>query len=383
MNSPTTQPADPSAVPNTTEFRREIPNVPWRGVFAAAAVFTTTLTAAWEACVRLEGYRPTLNDTPDLWAEQRRSVKPDSIVLLGTSRMLFDADLDVLEKGLGRRPVQLAIVGSSPFPILDDLANDDSFHGTVILDVVPAMYLAPAGPPVEASERALRRARGWTPAQRWSHRVGVFLEEHVAFIEQEDLTLGKMLGKLPIPDRANARIAPPLPPYFYTLDGDRRARMTDAAATEGSEVQHRVATGWIPLFTMPPPPSYVHVEEFRKMMGQAVERRFRDTAADVARIRARGGKVVFVRFPVGQPLIEREERLAPLAPSWERLVRDSGVPAINFSDFESLKAFTCPEWSHLSAPDSVEFTRRLVPHLQTALADGAAYPSRVAALAPE
>ena len=36
-------------------------------------------------------------------------------------------------------------------------------------------------------------------------------------------------------------------------------------------------------------------------------------------------------------------------------------------DFPELAGFNCPEWSHLSAGDSVEFTRRLVPHLRAAL----------------
>ncbi|MGH7957808.1 MAG: hypothetical protein ACREH8_12485 [Opitutaceae bacterium] len=43
------------------------------------------------------------------------------------------------------------------------------------------------------------------------------------------------------------------------------------------------------------------------------------------------------------------------------------VPAIHFAEHADLSTFDCPEWSHLSAEDSVEFTRRLVPHLQAAL----------------
>ncbi|HEX2099823.1 MAG TPA: hypothetical protein VHF69_04115, partial [Candidatus Synoicihabitans sp.] len=89
-----------------------MPDVPWRRVLIGVAVLTATLTLAWEIHARASGYQPTLNDTPDLWAEARSSVAPDSIVLIGTSRMLFDLDLDLLEQGLGRRPKQLAIVGS-------------------------------------------------------------------------------------------------------------------------------------------------------------------------------------------------------------------------------------------------------------------------------
>ena len=59
--------------------------------------------------------------------------------------------------------------------------------------------------------------------------------------------------------------------------------------------------------------------------------------------------------------------MVPLAAGWGRLVQENGVPAINFADHEELRTLVLPEWSHLSAPDSVEFTKRLVPHLQKAL----------------
>ena len=52
-------------------------------------------------------------------------MKPDSIVIIGDSRSLFDMDLDALEQGLGQRPVQLGLVGSCAYPILENLANDE------------------------------------------------------------------------------------------------------------------------------------------------------------------------------------------------------------------------------------------------------------------
>ena len=350
------------------DFVRTTPDVPWRRVLLAVALLSTAATAAWEIHARVSGYTPTLNDTPDLWAEARAKVKPDSIVLLGTSRMLFDMDLDVLEQGLGRRPTQLALVGSSPFPILADLAADESFRGTVLLDIVPAMFLAPTGsPPVEASEKALRRHRTWNHAQKWSHRLALPLENHVAFLRQEDLTLGKLLEEIPVPNRAHALVGPKFPPYFYTLDRDRRARMVPAAAIIGSPLQQAVVNVWLPLFTPPPPPRFIPSEQFKQMMEQGLEARFRETAKHVAKIQSRGGKVVFLRLPVTGPLAEREEQLAPRAVTWDRLVKESAVPAIHFAEHAELSAFNCPEWSHLSAEDSVEFTRRLVPHLQAAL----------------
>ncbi|MEO7166863.1 MAG: hypothetical protein ABI016_07475 [Chthoniobacterales bacterium] len=40
---------------------------------------------------------------------------------------------------------------------------------------------------------------------------------------------------------------------------------------------------------------------------------------------------------------------------------------IRFEDFPELAGFTCPEWSHPAAGDSVEFSKRLVPYLKNAI----------------
>lgn len=363
------------------DFVRDIPALPWKGIVTAVALLSLAATVAWEVRARASGYGPSLNDSSDLWAEQRSRVRPDSVVIIGTSRALFDLDLDVMEQGLASRPIQLAIAGSSPYPVLADLANDQSFRGTVILDIVSPMYLAPGGPPVELSQKALKRYREWNYAQRWSHSLGKLLESQVAFLKQEDLTLSQLLKRLPIPDRANARVGPKLPPYFYTVDGDRRGRMTADAAIVGSPLNKRVADGWLPLFTMPPPPSFIPAEKFKQIVGQAIEARFQKTSEHIAAIHARGGKVVFIRLPVTSPLIEREEQLVPRAFSWDRLVRENGVPAIDFAQYADLKSFDCPEWSHLSAPDSVEFTKRLVPYLRDAIRQPSTNTAAASALA--
>lgn len=363
---------------SNSEFTRVIPDVPWRGVLTAVVLLTAAATVAWEFHARTAGYGPSLNDTPDLWAEQRAKVRPDSLVLVGTSRMLFNADLDVLESAFGRRPVQLALAGSSPYPVLADLAADESFRGTLILDIVPAMFLAPAGPPMEVAQKALKHRDQWNYAQKWSHQLGMQLEQRVAFLKQEDLALKQLLKQLPIPDRANAQIGPALPPYFYTVDRDRRGRMVEEAAIIGSPLQQRVAQGWLPLFTMPPPPSFIPAEKFGEMMGRAIEQRFKDTTVQIAKLRARGVKIVFVRMPVSGPLVDKEAAIVPVAAGWGRLVQENNVPAINFEDHPELSSFELPEWSHLSAPDSVEFTKRLVPHLQRALSSPAAVAATAA-----
>jgi hypothetical protein len=220
---------------------------------------------------------------------------------------------------------------------------------------------------MERAEKAVRRSHTQTPAQRVSQYLAMPLEEHVAFLKQEELTLDDLLKRLPIPNRPYAQVPPRLPPYFGTLDPERRARMIEECARPGSELARMIQQIWIPLFTPPPPPTYIPKDDFAKQMAQAIEQRFRDVAAAVQKLRARGGKIVFVRFPYSGDLKKLEDRETPRAGIWDRVIRDTGAPGIYYEDYPELSSFSCPEWSHLSAGDSVEFSKRLIPHLRSVL----------------
>jgi hypothetical protein len=350
------------------EFERPIPPAPWRGIAVVITIVLFVATALWELYARSMGYAPTLNDNDDLWAITRRKVQPESIVIIGDSRAWFDVDLDEFQKGLGKRPIQLAAPGSATYPVLADLANDKNFHGTIICSVVPHLFFAPPDtPPMERAEKNMKRFHNQTPAQNASEYLGMWLEERVAFLKPDDLSLQGLLNQLPIPNRSGALVPPTFPPYFQTEDPERRARMWEKCAEPGSELAKKIQQVWIPLFSLPPPPSYIPKDVFMAKMKEGTEKRFADTVDAVEKIRARGGKIVFVRFPHSGALKEIEDKITPRQQTWEPLLQMTHAPGIYYSDFPELSGFNCPEWSHLSAGDSVEFSKRLVPHLRDAL----------------
>jgi len=349
------------------EFERPIPPAPWRGIAVVITIVVIAATTVWELYCRSIGYGPTLNDNEDLWTLRRRAVKPESLVVIGDSRAWYDVDLDEFEKGLSKRPIQLAGGGMCGFPVLEDLANDQNFHGTIICSIVPRIFFAPPGtPPFERGEKVVKRFHNQTPAQRVSQYLAMPLEEHVAFLKQEELTLDDYLKKLPIPNRPGAQVPPRFPPYFGTEDRERRSRMIEECANPNGELARRIQQIWLPLF-QPPPPTYIPKDVFMKQMGEAIDKRFHDVVDDIAKIRARGGMIAFVWFPYSGGLKQIEDRDQPRARTWDPLLQQTGAPGIYYSDFPELKDFECPEWSHLSAGDSVEFSKRLVPHLRRAL----------------
>ena len=348
-------------------FERPIPAMPWARIVLGVALVTVAASFAWELYCRSIGYRPCLNDNDDLWSLTRRKVKPESLVLIGDSTGTLDFDLDELEKGLGQRPIQLSAAGVCALPILTDLANDQSYHGIIICSIIPAFFFAPPdSSPLKHGERIVKRFHNQTPAQRWGEYLAMALEEHVAFLKAGEVDLGELLKRLPIPNRPGVRAPPPFIRYFATLDRERRMRMTESCADPNGDVAKQLRQAAFRFLT-PGRPSNFSNEEWYAKMREALITRFHDATDAVERLRARGGKVVFVRCPVSGDLRLLESRFAHRYKRWDPLLQMTHTPGIYYSDFPELSDFNCPDWTHLSVPDSIEFSKRLVPHLRTAL----------------
>ncbi len=333
----------------TYELTRVVPKHHWVLLAVLSFAIASVFTLGWEMYWRSKSYIPTLNDTKDLWASRREILETEynRTVLIGASRLLFDFNMDVYEKAMGERPLQLATVGTNPNPYLEDLANDPTFSGTVIVGVVPSLYFAPGGPPMDSPREHLKHYREWSPSQRSGHYLGMMLERVFAFLNEGDLTLNELLQDLKIPNREKVKTSPELPPYFHGVDEKRQGWMWKFAAKDEA-LQHRIQQIWLPLFSRAPPPP-------------AVKKTLKANKARVDKIRARGGHVVYLRLPSTGQLRELENEKTPRAEFWDRLLSTTGAPGIHFEDYPELSEFDCPEWSHLNRQDATKFTQRLMP----------------------
>ena len=116
---------------------------------------------------------------------QRRRIdhgEGDTTVLIGASRMLFDMQLPVWEKLTGERPIQLAIEGTSPLPILEDLAADPNFTGRLLVDVAPDIFFTGFA----YRGDVLPYSRKQSPSQRIGDWLSMhFLEPYFAFYDPD------------------------------------------------------------------------------------------------------------------------------------------------------------------------------------------------------
>ena len=358
---------------STSNFKRPVPTGDWKTSCWVSLGLVLLIMLGWEAYWRGQEYAPTLNETHDLWAQTRTRLKsydsPDDTVIIGSSRIQFDFDLDVYAEHFKRvQPLQLALPGTTPLPILEHLAYDTDFSGHLLCGVTPGLYFVPGGMPVILVEKAIKRYRNWAPSQRSGHFLAMLLQHRLAFLQHDDLTLKLLLPVwFPLPNRANIQIPPPLPPYFYALEPNRRARMWQKLDFN-SPMAAKVQNAWHQLCVPPPPPPGADPEEMERAYMASVESYLERSSKAVKTIQKRGGSVVFIRCPSTEWVRELENKHNPRASFWEKLLERSGAAGIHFEDHPELASFKCPEWSHLTNKDATLFTQRLMPILEKALA---------------
>jgi len=325
-----------------------VPRKAWGTVFAIAGALTLLAVGAWEMRARALGYAPSYDDTPEMWSMWRDRI-PDldePVVLVGDSRIRFDVDHATLSEAFGGRPVaSLAMNGSVARPVLSLLAKDETFRGTAVVSYAPNLFWAPGGPNMDETMEWIHKHETLTPAARWSHRISLPVDATLAFVEPTDLALGSFLrGAIRLPNRPGVQTPPEMPPYICSMQFDRREEMWPKLETDAA-FQERIQGIWRVLFSFsrPLPPDLL-----AKLRA--------DVVADVRAIEARGGEVIFLRCPSTDWLREWENETAPRAQYWDPLIAETGCLGIHFEDYEELRNFDCPEWSHLSRADAVKFT---------------------------
>jgi hypothetical protein len=327
---------------------REIPKarlaaIGWL-VFALVAVGVI----AWELQMRSLGLvAGDLDDSKAHWAVERRKIAAgdyDDIVIVGSSRILFDTNLDVWQEVTGRRPIQLALAGTNPRPFMTDFANNPDFRGLLVVDVTPDIFFGDwLGIPDFAG--VLEYWKDQSPSERFGHQAGLFLSRRLAFLDS-DYTLVKLIDQVNLPNRGDI-VRPYLDVWKVWQTTDDRQTFLWSGIEHNERLRKHARVVWGPFDGKPMDP-------------EGIARAFKESVEAVKKIRARGGEVVFVRPPSAGLYYEHEQRAAPRAKTWDRLLKETRAFGVNFDDYPEMRDLDVPEWSHLSRDSAVKFTHAYV-----------------------
>lgn len=312
----------------------------WLRSLAVGLLAALVILGGWEAFWRGAGFAPVIEDDLGIWTLKRRDVQKGdgrTAVLLGSSRMQLDVDPRIFQAATGLETVMLAIDGSSPLPVLADLAADRSFAGLVLCSILP-QWLADDGGDQGRSVKWVRKFH----QQKWSSRIetrlSLLVQSHAAF-RYPGLLPDKLWEKL-------TRGEVPQPPYAPMRED--RYRPADYSRIDISQLraarverQRRIVEAADPLSEEA---FAAHISEIEAM---------------VSRIHQRGGRVIFLRMPSCGEVLKLEEEAWPRHRYWDRFTASTAARTVHFADYPALSLFDCPDGSHLDFRDAGSFTRKL------------------------
>lgn len=325
--------------------------------FIIALTISLTGILAWEAYWRAQGKIPDLDDDKNLWAIQRAKVETASkndVILTGSSRVLFDIDLNEWEQETGIKPIQLANAGASPIPVFHDIVNNTDFKGTVVVGVTPGLFFSTTSPEANPWKRSQSRIDYYidrTYAQRLNHWLSLPLQKNLVMVSTseegwtDDIDLKSLLNTIELGNRTGKPAFPPFYAFAY-IDEDRNNPMSERTATD-TAFAGTVQKAW-----------KFFIESNKNAPDKEATTSF--FLADAEKFMKRGGQLILLRCPSSGWLKKGEDQFLPRAEFWDYLIDKTPAKAYHFEDYSQLKDLTCPEWSHLSAPDARFFTSELV-----------------------
>ncbi len=305
------------------------------------------LLGALELDYRAHGQRPHVPDSAGLLAlvaSRAMNAPGDAVIIAGSSRALADLDAGALSAALGGRPVfQLAQDGVSCLPVLEQIANETAFAGTVLCGAEPTSMFG-------AHERD--RERTGVPRIRLPHvtwagwidaRIGIAVRSRLAILSRDVRgAIGRaILGRAAWPRPAAAG------------DPMLRASTRHFAGVDTAAADAR----WADLFES---------AGGRATTAAELDSTTAYVAGLAARITARGGHVLFLELPSSGRTRALEERRYPRERYWDRFVAGAGAPAVTVRDLATVDAFRCADGSHLDADDAPAFTRATGGRAQSA-----------------
>lgn len=349
----------PSSTSSSDITYRETPERPWLRLIAAAFMLLVIAIIGWEVLARSMQHKPgTFHGFAERWAVERHKLdKPNDyrVVLTGSSRMLWAADLDIMEAGFGTRPLQLSLPGTSPALMVEDIVNNTDFDGVILVGV--ATFLFNKLDEGAFGRDALDRYKNETPSQKSGAKIHAFLSTYLGFLD-ESFELFKLMERyadLPVRSESKDLMAE----GWKLGDGyaDQQMDMWPPVEQVGSFDNTQMTNFWSAGLGRPP-------EKPERMAKMASETLAYFTPL-IEKLRERGGDMVFIRMPSAGPYVEHDKKTDYRGLTWDVMVKGFGAPAIHSFDYPQLSTdLDIPEWSHLSRDSQDLWSRDIIPVIE-------------------
>lgn len=298
---------------------------------------------------REHGARPEYVDGKPRWSWVRSHVsEQQGVVLLGASRMHFGFSLAAFRDRYPDTPIyQLAVAGAWPYAALRDLAEDESFHGIVLISFTPDIVMS--------FRRRDQQPYVYHYRHRWNADIELnffasSLAEHNLVTRHQnygvDSIMRRILGSGRLPEAAL---------YLETMFD--REMNADYSHEDISAHRERRINEAKQLYDQLYP---ISVDEWRADLTGFLKM--------AHRIHNRGGCVIAVRFPSQGELLDYEERLFPRNQFWVQLEPIPYLGTVHAGDMHIMTEIKLPDLQHVDAVDKRRFTDELMTEVEKEIA---------------
>ena len=340
-----------------------LPTGSWLAVWTVVAILSLALILFFEFKIRHQGWKPSVVDSKQLWAYHRKRASElgdKAIILVGSSRIQLDTDLTVVKKFSKLEPIQLAIDGTPWMPVLENLAQDNSIRGTIIVSVNGSTVnlgssSSKASQWVEYYKNIYSESN--EPYRVVNNKIKSFIEDHM---------ITRFEGARPITVISKLAFAEPSLGNYLITHHDR----SRDADYQKVHMPYFYLTRLQRHFGRKIIDKKVSLNEFSSIYKNAImnlkpkeNKNFliglNALMEIIHTIESRGGKVFLVRFPTDKLLWEIDNKRYPKNLFWKQIEKRH-PRSIHFSNYQSLSKYHLPDGSHLDYRDKEPFTRSLM-----------------------
>ena len=340
-----------SSIFNSSAYGRITPR-PWGKVFLQGLLLTAVFFTLWEISGRALGFKPTVFDNYQLWSSiltRALEVDEQSLIFIGASRNQADIHIPTIRRNLSTFfPAQLSTGNGSPLPALELIADYTTFRGTLVIDVMPSRMFTSVdqhrklGPDFSWPKRYQAELNSQSPP------IISGLELEMSLLLQETFILvSGVLGPPVLLDAFKSATFPT--PRFYWITRDR-LQVFDYSLIESDLERYRQSN------------TFGHYR-WNKLINEALLSRIEWIHQKVTKILDRGGRIIFLRFPVKGGVLESELARFPDNEYWDVFAAGVGGQFVNANKISSLSQFKITDGDHIDSEFASRFTEFLIEYL--------------------
>jgi len=324
-----------------------------------AIILSAVSLFSWELYWRSkpELFKAVLEDDRYLWAEKRSLVETAThkdVIIIGSSRTGFNFNTHIWEEVQGIKPINLSANGKPPGPFLEDIIENTSFDGTIIIGITPLMWFsAPNNGRWQDAKIWADHYHNQTYAQKLGYSISKPLQRNLVMLTSSelefynDLDLKSLVNTIFIEGRPDNRFK--LNNFSYH-DEDRNLFMLPIMISDSSFAKsiQDIWNSFLP-----------YIPEYEVVKDQMPEI-FEYYLTLINTFKARGGKIIFVRHKAEEPWNKATKKLLPRDKVWDVFIKKVDCPSYHFEDYEFMSKYTLPDWSHMYVDDAKIYTKDLV-----------------------